>query len=62
MELYVLSDKQLSSMNEWQQAIDKEGFDLRIAADRSFETLKGHLPCVYRKPRLDRNGDEVQQG
>ena len=51
MEIYVLSDKRLSSMEEWQQAIDKEGFDLRIAADRSFETLKGHLPAWWKEKR-----------
>ncbi len=51
MEIYVLSDKRLSSVKEWQQAIDKEGFALRISADRSFETLKGYLPAWWKGER-----------
>ncbi len=52
MEIYVLSDRRLSSMDEWQQAIAKEGSDLRISADRPIETLKGHLPAWRKEERV----------
>src|SRR5262245_43305334 len=45
IELFVLSDKQLTSITEWQRAIDAEGFDLRLDASRPFEALSGHLPA-----------------
>ena len=45
IEIFVLSDKRLSSIAEWQQAIDAEGFDLRLATSRSFDELSGHLPA-----------------
>lgn len=51
MEIYVLSDKQLSSMDKWQQAIAKEGNDLRISTDRPIATLKGHLPAWWNEER-----------
>jgi hypothetical protein len=52
MEIYVLSDRRLSSMDEWQQAIAKEGSDLRISADQPIETLKGHLPAWRKEERV----------
>ena len=45
IEIYVLSDKRLGAITEWQQAIDAEGFDLRLDTSRSFEALSGHLPA-----------------
>jgi hypothetical protein len=51
MEIYVLSDKRLSSMDEWQKAIDAEDFGLRLSADRSFEALSGHLPAWWKAKR-----------
>ncbi len=32
MELYVLSDRSLTSIAEWQLAIDSSGFPLRLSA------------------------------
>jgi hypothetical protein len=52
MEIYVLSDRPLSSMDEWQRAIAKEGSSLRISADRPIETLKGHLPAWWEEKRV----------
>ena len=45
MEIYVMSERRLGSIAEWQQAIDAEGFDLRLDASRPFEKLSGHLPA-----------------
>jgi hypothetical protein len=44
MELFVLSDKQLESMEEWQAAADGEGYPLRLDDARPIGTLKGFLP------------------
>ncbi len=44
MELYVLSDTRLTSISEWQQAIDASGFPLRLSAVRPFAELSGVLP------------------
>jgi hypothetical protein len=48
MELWVLSDKQLRSVAEWQAAIDAEGYPLRLDASGSIETLRGFLPALLR--------------
>jgi hypothetical protein len=45
IEIFVLSDKRLGTIDEWQQAIDAEGFDLRLDTSRPFEDLSGHLPA-----------------
>ncbi len=45
IEIYVLSDRQLSSIAEWQQAIAREGTDLLLDTSRPFEALSGHLPA-----------------
>ena len=45
MEIFVLSDRRLGSIAEWQQAIDAEGFDLRLDTSRAFDALRGHLPA-----------------
>jgi hypothetical protein len=44
MELYVLSDIRLTSIDDWQQAIDAAGFPLRLSAARPFAELSGVLP------------------
>jgi hypothetical protein len=48
MELWVLSDRQLNSIAEWQAAIDAEGYPLRISAETAFETQDGFLPSYLR--------------
>jgi hypothetical protein len=45
IEIFVLSDRRLVSMAEWQHAIDAEGLDLQLDASRPFEQLSGHLPA-----------------
>lgn len=45
MELFVLSDMRLASIDAWQQAIDAGGFPLRLSSDRPFEKLRGVLPA-----------------
>jgi hypothetical protein len=45
IEIFVMSDRRLSSIEEWQHAIEKEGFALRLDASRPFEALSGHLPA-----------------
>ncbi len=48
MELFVLSDKQLNSVAEWQDAIDGEGCPLRLVGNKPIEALKGFLPALVR--------------
>jgi hypothetical protein len=45
MEVYVLSDRRLTSIRDWQRAIDTEGFELVLSNERSFDSLSGHLPA-----------------
>ena len=45
IEIYVLSDKSLNSIAEWQEAIKREGVDLRLEATRPIEALSGYLPA-----------------
>src|SRR5437763_1035537 len=47
MEIYVLSNMRLASIDDWQQAIDAEGFGLRLSADTPFEAVRGHLPAWW---------------
>jgi hypothetical protein len=51
MEIYVLSDRQLSSMTSWQMAIDAERFALTLDASRPFAHLRGHLPAQWQGAR-----------
>jgi len=44
MEIYVLSDRQLGSLAEWQSAIDTEKFLLTLPTDLPFAALGGSLP------------------
>jgi hypothetical protein len=45
MELYVLSGRQLASIAEWQAAIDREGFGLKLDGETDFAALDGYLPA-----------------
>jgi hypothetical protein len=45
MELFILSDRRLASMAEWQRAINAEGFELHLDDSRAFEALRGFLPA-----------------
>ena len=45
VEIFVLSDRQAGSMAEWQEAVEAEGFDLRLSTDRPFSELSGPLPA-----------------
>jgi hypothetical protein len=45
IEIFVMSDRRLGSIEEWQNAIEHEGFALRLDASRPFEALSGHLPA-----------------
>ena len=47
MEIYVLSDTQLASIEAWQRAIDAEGFRLKLSKETSIEALRGHLPAWW---------------
>jgi len=44
MEIHVFSDKPLPPIAAWQQAIDAEGFDLKLDPDVEFETASGFCP------------------
>jgi hypothetical protein len=39
MEMIILPDRQVSSIAEWQAAIDREGYPLQLAPDMQFEYL-----------------------
>lgn len=43
MQLYVFSDAPLASIAEWQQAIDADGFALRLSVERPLQALRGPL-------------------
>ena len=45
IEIFVLSDRRLGTIEEWQKAIDAEGFDLRLDSSRPIEELSGYLPA-----------------
>jgi hypothetical protein len=45
MEMFVLSDRELSSIAEWQTAIDAEGYPVRLDHDIQLETHAGFLPA-----------------
>ena len=47
MELYVLSDMRLASIDDWRRAIDAEGFGLRLSGEKRFEDLGGYLPAWW---------------
>jgi hypothetical protein len=55
MEIHVFSDKPLPPIAAWQQAIDAEGFDLKLDPDVEFETASGFLPAM---PRGKQSGFE----
>ncbi len=44
MEIYILSDVRLPSLGNWQEAIDVEGFALKLSTDRPFSEIRGFLP------------------
>lgn len=46
MEIYVLSDRCLASVDAWQEAIDRAGFPLRLTTATPFAELRGALPVV----------------
>ena len=48
MELYVLSDRRLASIDEWQRAIDGEDFPLRLSTETPFDDVNGFLPMELR--------------
>jgi hypothetical protein len=48
MELWVLSDKQLGSIAEWQAAIDAERFPLTLSDERSLAEINGFIPARLR--------------
>lgn len=48
MELFVLSDRQLNSVADWQAAIDGEGFPLRLDGAKSIAALSGFFPALLR--------------
>jgi len=46
MELCVLSDRRLSSITEWQNAIEAEGFPLILSQATPFDQLSGGLAAM----------------
>ena len=46
MELWIFSDKQLSSIAEWQAAIDLEKYPLKLSDEELFAKLNDFLPSV----------------
>lgn len=48
MELWVLSDKRLESIAEWQTAINAEGLALTLSDEKPFDAIGGFLPAQLR--------------
>ena len=51
MEICVLSDSQLTSISEWQKAIDAKAFPLRLSSDKPLAQLSGFLPAYLSQKR-----------
>ena len=49
MEIYVLSDRRLASLDAWQQAVDADGFGLRFLGEIPIETIRGYLPAQWKE-------------
>ena len=49
MEVDVFSDKPSPSIVAWQQAIDAEGFDLRLDPEVELAAASGFLPAMLRR-------------
>jgi hypothetical protein len=47
MEVFVFSDRRLSSMNEWQRAIDSDHLGIVLPVDDSLDGLRGYLPIHH---------------
>jgi hypothetical protein len=47
LEFSVLSDRRLSSTAEWQQAIDTEGFPLRLDPECALAQTNGFFPAYF---------------
>src|ERR1700761_7204810 len=45
MERFVLYDKELASINEWQAAIDAQGYSLKLDTSTNFQAHGGFLPA-----------------
>lgn len=48
MELFVLSERALESIDDWQRSIDNNGFPLQLSNNKPFEQLRGFLPAALR--------------
>ncbi|MCJ2140031.1 hypothetical protein [Methylobacterium sp. E-066] len=47
MEVYALCRQPMSSILEWQAAIDAIGFDLTLKSDQIPPAASGHLPATW---------------
>jgi hypothetical protein len=47
IEMSVLSDRRLASTAEWQEAIDAEGFPLRLDPERALAEASGFFPAHF---------------
>jgi hypothetical protein len=51
MEIYVLSERRLVSIQEWQRSIDAIGVSMKLSTGTPFAKLRGALPVLLdRKP------------
>lgn len=48
MSLWIFSDREVSSVAEWQAAIAAEGYPLQLSSDMIFEELSGFFPMHLR--------------
>src|SRR5579885_1717106 len=51
MEHWVFSDTRLTSMAQWQEAIDREKYPLQLSTEVVFQDLRGFLPAQLRGQR-----------
>lgn len=49
IDLYIFSQQKLSSIPDWQTAINNEGYDLRILSPLPFQSLSGYTPVRWRE-------------
>ncbi|SRR5579871_3648218 len=59
LEVDILSNVRLKSTSEWQDAIDREGFPLRLTDDRDISELRGFLPAILEQKETGFECDHI---
>ncbi|WP_147081151.1 hypothetical protein [Methylobacterium haplocladii] len=47
LEAYVLFDREIAAISDWQRGLDELGFPLSLASEKALKALQGHLPAWW---------------